>query len=46
MKNSIFKTLIIGVACTLISMPVLAQEDELKDLAGFVDFGDLSETYG
>ena len=24
----------------------MAQEDELKDLAGYVDFGDLSATYG
>jgi len=35
-----------GVLCALVSMPVLAQEDELKDLAGFIDFGDLSATYG
>ena len=46
MKTSIIKTLLTGVFCTLISMPVLAQEDELKDLAGFIDFGDLSATYG
>jgi hypothetical protein len=46
MKTSIFKTLLTGVFCTLIAMPVLAQEDELKDLDGFVDFGDLSATYG
>jgi hypothetical protein len=30
----------------LISAPVIAQEDELKKLAGFIDFGDLSATYG
>lgn len=46
MKRSILKTLLIGVLCTLVSMPVLAQEDELKNLAGFIDFGDLSATYG
>jgi len=46
MKTSILKTLMIGLVCTLVSMPVLAQEDELKDLAGFIDFGDLSSSYG
>lgn len=46
MKTTILKTLLTGVFCALVSMPVLAQEDELKDLAGFIDFGDLSETYG
>ena len=46
MKTSIIKTLLTGVLCTLVSMPALAQEDELKDLAGFIDFGDLSAAYG
>ena len=46
MKNSIMKTLFTGVLCVLVSMPVLAQEDELKDLPGFIDFGDLSSAYG
>ena len=46
MKHSILKTLITGVLCALVSMPVMAQEDELKDLEGFIDFGDLSATYG
>jgi len=46
MKNTIFKTLLTGALCALVSMPVLAQEDELKQLAGFIDFGDLSATYG
>jgi hypothetical protein len=40
------KTLWTGVLCALVSMPVLAQEDELRDLDGFIDFGDLSATYG
>ena len=30
----------------LVTLPVIAQEDELKDLPGYVDFGDLSVTYG
>jgi hypothetical protein len=46
MKHSIMKTLFTGVLCALVSMPVLAQEDELKDLPGFIDFGDLSSAYG
>ena len=46
MKNPILKTLLSGFLCALVSMPVLAQEDELKDLAGFIDFGDLSAAYG
>ena len=37
---------VIGLFCTLFSLPVIAQEDELKDLPGYVDFGDLSLTYG
>jgi hypothetical protein len=46
MKLAIMKTVLAGVFCALVSMPVVAQEDELKELAGFVDFGDLSATYG
>ena len=44
--NTFLKTILIGGLCALISLPALAQEDELKDLPGFVDFGDLSSTYG
>lgn len=46
MKLAIFKTLMTGAFCALLSMPVMAQEDALKDLDGFIDFGDLSATYG
>lgn len=46
MKTSIFRSILIGGLCALISLPALGQEDELKGLAGFVDFGDLSSTYG
>ena len=46
MKTTILKTLLTGALCALVSMPVLAQEDELKGLEGFIDFGDLSATYG
>jgi HSP20 family molecular chaperone IbpA len=46
MKRSIIKKFITGLFCTLLALPVMAQEDELKDLPGYVDFGDLSATYG
>ena len=46
MKSSIMKKFITGLFCTLLALPVMAQEDELKDLPGYVDFGDLSATYG
>lgn len=46
MKRSTVSKFFIGLFCTLLSMPAMAQEDELKDLPGYVDFGDLSATYG
>ena len=46
MKYSIKTKLITGLFCTLLSLPAIAQEDELKDLPGYVDFGDLSSMYG
>jgi hypothetical protein len=46
MKHSIMTKLITGLFCTLLSLPAIAQEDELKDLPGYVDFGDLSSMYG
>jgi len=46
MKRLLMNKFVIGLFCTLFTLPVLAQEDELKDLAGYVDFGDLSATYG
>jgi len=46
MKRLLMNKFVIGLFCTLFTLPVLAQEDELKDLPGFVDFGDLSATYG
>jgi len=45
MKRIINK-FVIGLFCTLLALPAIAQEDELKDLPGYVDFGDLSATYG
>ncbi len=46
MKRLFMNKFVIGLLCTLFALPVLAQEDELKGLAGYVDFGDLSATYG
>jgi len=46
MKSTLMKTLMTGVLCALVSIPVMAQEDALKGLEGFIDFGDLSATYG
>jgi len=46
MKRLLMNKFVIGLVCTLLAVPSMAQEDELKDLAGYVDFGDLSATYG
>ncbi len=46
MISTLMKKLITGLFCTLLALPAMAQEDELKDLPGYVDFGDLSATYG
>jgi len=46
MKRLFMSKFVIGLVCTLLALPVMAQEDELKDLPGYVDFGDLSMTYG
>jgi hypothetical protein len=36
----------VGIFCAMLALPAIAQEDELKDLPGYVNFGDLSATYG
>jgi len=46
MKCSRTNKFFIGLFCALLSLPAMAQEDELKDLPGYVEFGDLSATYG
>ena len=40
------KRFLITVACALLAMPVMAQEDALKDLPGYVDFGEMNSIYG
>ena len=46
MKRLFMNKFVIGLSCVFLALPVMAQEDELKGLAGYVDFGDLSATYG
>jgi len=46
MKRLLMNKFVTGLFCALLALPAMAQEDELKDLAGYVDFGDLSATYG
>ena len=46
MKRLFRNKFVIALICTLFTLPAIAQEDELKDLPGYVDFGDLSLTYG
>ncbi len=46
MKHAWINKIVIGFFCTLLALPAIAQEDELKDLPGYVNFGDLSATYG
>ena len=40
------KRLFIAAICSLMALPVMAQEDALKDLPGFVDFGEMNSIYG
>jgi hypothetical protein len=46
MKRILMSKFVIGLFCALLALPAMAQEDELVDLPGYVDFGDLSATYG
>ncbi len=40
------KRFFITAVCTLLALPAMAQEDALKDLPGFVDFGEMNSIYG
>lgn len=40
------KRLLVAVLTAFIALPVLAQEDALKDLPGYIDFGELASAYG
>lgn len=46
MKKWINKQWAIAVMTALVCLPALAQEDELKQLPGYVDFGELESVYG
>ena len=46
MKHLLKNRYLIGLFCMLLTLTVIAQEDKLKDLPGYVNFGDLSATYG
>ena len=40
------KRVLIALACTFLALSAVAQEDALKDLPGFVDFGEMNSIYG
>lgn len=40
------KRFLITAFCAMLAFPAWAQEDELRDLPGFVDFGEMADIYG
>jgi len=44
--KQLMKKILIGTTMMLLALPVAAQEDELKAMPGYVDFGSLQEVYG
>ncbi len=40
------KRILIALACAFLALPAVAQEEALKDLPGFVDFGEMNSVYG
>ncbi len=40
------KRLLIAALAACLALPAIAQEDALKDLPGYIDFGELSSAYG
>ena len=40
------KRIFIALACVFLALPAMAQEDALKGLPGFVDFGEMNSVYG
>lgn len=46
MNKRFYQKWVIGALTALLALPALAQEDSLKDLPGYVDFGELSSVYG
>ena len=46
MKQSIISKILTLCVTVMISLPVIAQEDALKDFPGYVDFGQLTAVFG
>lgn len=40
------KRVFLALICSCLALPVVAQEDALKDLPGYVDFGEMTQIYG
>jgi hypothetical protein len=46
MKSVTIKKILTACLTILVSLPVVAQEDSLKDFPGYVDFGELNSIFG
>lgn len=46
MKSSIFSKCLVACLTGLMALPLMAQEDALKDYPGYVDFGELTAIFG
>jgi len=46
MKTSAIGKLLVTCLTAMLALPVMAQEDTLKDYPGYVDFGELSSVFG
>ena len=46
MKISMIRKILTACVTALMALPVMAQEDALKDYPGYVDFGELSTVFG
>jgi hypothetical protein len=46
MKSSVIRKFLTVCMTALVALPVMAQEDSLKDYPGYVDFGELSNVFG
>jgi hypothetical protein len=46
MKSSIIRKTLVACMTALMALPVMAQEDALKDYPGYVEFGDLGDVFG
>jgi len=46
MKTSMIRKILIACVTALMALPVMAQEDALKDYPGYVNFGELGAVFG